>query len=171
LKQDQDKEIWKKLPNPYADYEVSSLGRVKSHKFREPYFMSPWLDPKGYLNISLSHRNRVKKIRVHRLVLLCFVGESDLHVNHKNGIKTDNELTNLEYCTPSENNQHGYDAGLLAPKKGKKQSLLKKEDVIKIFKSKDSAVSLSRKYGVVPTTITNIKRGLTWCSVTERLTK
>jgi hypothetical protein len=57
----------------------------------------------GYLSVKLGAGPH---FAIHRLVLLAFVGPSDLQTNHKNGRKTDNRLINLEYCTPRENNVH-----------------------------------------------------------------
>lgn len=50
---------------------------------------------------------------VHRLMAVTFLGDPNgLQVNHKNGIKTDNRLSNLELVTPSENMQHALNTGL-----------------------------------------------------------
>lgn len=165
------KEKWKKLPDPYSDYEVSDLGRVKSSKFRVPYLMKPFFDTKGYLNITLSFNNKKKRARVHRLVMSLFVGESDLHVNHKNGIKTDNRLENLEYCTPAENNLHGYRNGLLKPKAGKLQTRLSQKQAKDIFLSEGHYSKIAVEFQVVPTTVSNIKKGKTWSHITKDLSQ
>jgi hypothetical protein len=65
--------------------------------------------PKGYFIIQLGAKNYRL---VHRLVIEVFYGSSEFNVNHKNGIKTDNRLENLEYCTAKENTQHAWDIGL-----------------------------------------------------------
>ena len=56
-------------------------------------------DTNGYIRIGISG----KLYRVHRLIMMAFVGESDQQVDHINRIKTDNRLENLRYCTHSEN--------------------------------------------------------------------
>lgn len=64
----------------------------------------------GYLDICLSSRNSKKSLRIHRLVAIAFLPNPLRlpYVNHRNGVKTDNRLENLEWCTVSENTRHGY---------------------------------------------------------------
>lgn len=57
---------------------------------------------------------RNKPVRVHRLVADAFLGPSHLMVNHRNGIKYDNRIENLEYVTNAQNVKHAYDTGLNA---------------------------------------------------------
>ena len=97
-------EIWKKyyLDN---DYLVSNLGNVRSLKTN--IVMKKNIDRYGYEYISLKGKVNKKK-KVHRLVAECFI-ENDKklsQVNHKNGIKTDNNVKNLEWCSQSENIKH-----------------------------------------------------------------
>ena len=70
----------------------------------------------GYLDFKTTKTSGDAKIRimflVHRFIMAAFHGPSELHVNHKNGIKTDNSLSNLEYTTLSGNMQHAVDTGL-----------------------------------------------------------
>ena len=61
-----------------------------------------------YLKVVVGRRRRP----VHRLVLESFTEASDLHVNHIDGNKFNNNLNNLEYCTPLENNRHAVKTGL-----------------------------------------------------------
>ena len=96
-------------------YEVSNLGRVKS--IRNNIIKKTFLDKDGYERITLT----VKQIRyskiVHRLVALNFISNNNnLVVNHINGIKTDNKVTNLELVTILENNLHAIKNKLRKPK-------------------------------------------------------
>ena len=68
-------------------------------------------DPGKYHIVACRIDGRMRLLRVHRLVLLAFDwrdGCEKLDVNHKNGIRTDNRLENLEWCTRSENHLHAY---------------------------------------------------------------
>lgn len=67
----------------------------------------------GYMQVLLREGGKYKTILVHRAVMSAFHGSSDKFVNHKNGIKSDNRLENLEYVTPLENALHASSIGLL----------------------------------------------------------
>jgi hypothetical protein len=76
--------------------------------------MKPHIGKKGYQRITL-HKNKIlSNHRVHRLVGQAFIPNPDNkpQINHLNGIKTCNEVSNLEWATVSENRQHAYDTGL-----------------------------------------------------------
>ena len=77
----------------------------------------PWHKSNGYLFSRLVNNNGVRRsVGQHRAIALAYldkpVTESRLTVNHKNGIKNDNRVDNLEWVTYSENNRHAYDTGL-----------------------------------------------------------
>lgn len=64
----------------------------------------------GYKVVGFWINGRRKMFSVHRLVMLAFVPEDEKrkNVNHKNGIRSDNRLSNLEWCSKSENAVHAY---------------------------------------------------------------
>lgn len=105
-----EKEIWKEVPGFNGMYLVSNKGRVLSKYRKKETYLKGDVDRDGYIKFVLQSapKNKYLKIFAHRLVMLVFVGPSSLMVNHKNGIKNDNRLKNLEYCTPRENSYHAH---------------------------------------------------------------
>jgi hypothetical protein len=71
-------------------------------------------DKKGYKRIGLRFKNKQKKFYIHRLVASVFIlnPRNKETVNHKNGVKSDNNVNNLEWMTNEENMKHAYDTGL-----------------------------------------------------------
>jgi hypothetical protein len=98
----------KDIPEFEDLYAVTIEGLVWSKK-RE-HFMKPRLH-RGYYQITLTKDKKIYCFRIHRLVAACFLASTDnkTHVNHKNGIKIDNRVDNLEWCTQRENILHARD--------------------------------------------------------------
>lgn len=139
-------EIWKNIPG-FERYLVSNLGRVRS-----PFkILNPWKDDAGYSLVSISNiPNKFKKIRIHRLVAMAFLGKipRDKEVAHNDGSKSNNNLSNLRICSRKENHadklKHGTDYN------GPKSSNAKFtwEQIREIRNSKNTRQELALKYGV-----------------------
>lgn len=136
-------EIWETIDGFDGVFKISNLGRVKriecirqhprygQSKFKEKIF-SVHINTGGYPDVTLQHNGIRKTFRVHRLVAAAFIPnpENKVTVNHKNGIKTDNSVENLEWNTNSENTKHSYRMGLQADRRGENSwSKLKEQDV------------------------------------------
>lgn len=100
-------EEWRDIPG-FSGYRASNFGRVRGPR----RLLTPGCNLKGYLHVSATKPKRT--VSVHKLVLLAFVGErpEGCEVNHKDGVKSNNRLDNLEYATSAENNHHAMTTGL-----------------------------------------------------------
>lgn len=158
-------ENWKTVEG-YENYQVSNLGNIRNVKTGTNKKPSPCTN--GYMKIVLYKKNQPKTIYVHRLVATHFIENTynkDI-VNHKNGVKTDNRESNLEWATQSENIIHTFDTGL-APVGGKRSSAkLTNEQASEIRRKYAqggcSHSSLGKEYGVSHTSIKKILHGITF---------
>lgn len=159
-------EIWKDIPNYEGIYQASNIGRIKSLKFGKERILKPRLNRRGYYHINLCKGGKAITNTIHRLVMLAFVGESDLEVNHKNGVKTDNRLENLEYCTGSENMLHCFRTGLQKPLLGEKHGSSKLTracaERIKYEHQEMMQKDIAKIYGINRTLVSLIRSGRRW---------
>ena len=150
------KEIWKSIPSFEGLYEVSNLGRVRSlgknvaknnhGTMCIAYYPTKILSQRygyGYLCVSLNTQKNQKGYFVHRLVAQAFIPnpENKPEVNHKNGIKDDNRVENLEWVTAQENTIHAHKTGL-CDYKGVSKPVAQcdeYENIIKVFKNSRQA--------------------------------
>jgi hypothetical protein len=165
-------EEWKGIKYYEDRYQISTLGRVKTlnyNKTKEIRILKQGLGSNGYLTVSLYKLDSKLTKTVHSLVAKTFIlnSKNKSDVNHigKDGNKTKNIVSNLEWATESENSQHSYDNNLSKAAKGESyKSKLNEWQVIEIrntntpFTHKQLAV----KYGISRVTITDILRRKSW---------
>lgn len=115
--------MWKKFiyENYETDYSVSTEGEVR--KDTTNYILSQ-SSQQDYKFVTLLIKGKQKRMRVHRMVALTFLDnpENKPYVNHINGNRSDNNITNLEWVTPSENTQHTVETGLMS--NGRKKAVI-----------------------------------------------
>lgn len=139
-------EAWKSVTGYDGFYEVSNFGSVRSltssngrKRFNRVKILKPAILKDGYLRVTLCVDSKKKQVPVHRLVLSAFSKDNpSLQVNHINGVKNDNRLCNLEWCTQSENQKHAYRIGLQVPVDNglkKHVSMIKDGVTMKTFES------------------------------------
>jgi hypothetical protein len=101
-------EVWFPLKYYELTYEISSFLRIRIKKTKRILF--GWKTNNGYIEVELAKNGKRKKLKLHRLIAIQFIPnpENKEQVNHKNGIRDDNRITNLEWVTPDENILHSY---------------------------------------------------------------
>ena len=106
-------EIWRDIKNYDKKYQVSNFARVKSFHKGDVRILKPEL-VKGYLRVGLYKNGKTKNHFVHSLVAQAFIPnpENKPLVNHIDGNRLNNNIANLEWCTPRENVQHALRLGL-----------------------------------------------------------
>ena len=121
-------EIWKTIVGYEEYYEISNLGNVHSkgkqyidslgrHQNRKPRNINVRCGAGGYLCVDLNANGITATKTIHVLLAIAFIPnpKNKPTVNHKNGIKLDISIDNLEWATYGENNKHAFDTGLKKP--------------------------------------------------------
>ena len=161
-----EKEEYRDVVGFEAYYQISNLGNVFSK--RSNRVLKQTKCKKGYWNFAtkIGGRNGIAHyFRIHRLVAEAFIPnpESKPYVNHKDGCKTNNMLSNLEWVTASENSAHAWATGLRLPSNRK----LTADQVREIRASNLSQRKLGEIYGIDQVNIGRIKRRETYKDVPD----
>lgn len=112
-----EEEIWKDVEGFNGRYQISNIGRVKSILKTRTKIRVPRIHSTGYFCLNLTLNYKWKSIVIHRLVAQAFIPnpENKPQVNHIDGNKLNNCVSNLEWVTRLENVRHSWDTGLSKP--------------------------------------------------------
>lgn len=175
-------EIWKPVEGWCDRYEVSNTGRVRTvalmsnsgdgklTKLKEYRIRNVSDDGAGYMRVGLCLGHSVSRlIGVHRLVALAFLGPCPFRgavVNHKNNIRADNRVENLEWVSHQGNRQHAVECGRAAvgERHGSAKLTVDKVIDIKKLKGKFSGRQIAKSFGIHYSTVSAIFRGRLWAS-------
>ena len=160
-------EQWKPIKGYEGLYEVSNMGRVKSFNYYNAgitAILHPGIDGGGYQFVILQHNGNKKHYKVHRLVAEHFIQNPHdyKYVNHKNEIKIDNNVNNLEWCTLEYNINYGTRTQRATAKNtnGKCSKKVYQYDLngnlVDVF---PSVMEIARKFGYSPGNISMCCRG------------
>lgn len=158
------------------------LGAVETYKVIKPVKLRQF-EKNGYHYVNIKTNNKLKRVLVHRLVMMTFCpvdNPETLEVNHKDFDKSNNQLSNLEWVTKSQNIAHAVAGGRLVTSKriawdrarvGERnpKSTLTRDVARKIFLAKGLQKDIANKYKTHQTTVSAIKLGKLWASDTEDL--
>lgn len=114
------REIWADIENYEGLYQASNFGNIKSlpnKNHKDEKILNPTINSSGYLKVELYKNRKAKDFYVHRLVASTFLPNPDNkpQINHRDGNKSNNSISNLEWVTASENQKHSIEHGLHAP--------------------------------------------------------
>lgn len=173
---DKNETVRFKYNGQVTDYGVTRAGDVWSFKNKKPLKLKPIKNAYGYLVVNVYLENAIRQFRIHRLVATTFIPndhpDTHIDVNHKDGNKTNNDIDNLEWCTPKYNTEHAIKTGLrINSGEDFHSSVLTEKEVIRIcellvenkLKAKDIAKEIGEHCSVAM--VRNIYYRLSWVHV------
>lgn len=167
-------EVWKEIEGFESRFKISNFGNIISinGRFKGEKLLTPGIGKEGYYMTSLRKPGTVRHVRVHTLVAETFIPIPDFLidnpqrcVNHKDGNKLNNHISNLEWVTLADNCYHALKHGLIDNKGIKSANAkLTEADVMQIrelYKTETSE-EIATKFNVQRRHITDIVNGVNW---------
>ena len=143
--------MWK-IVKQNNNYMVNENGQIKSIK--KDKILTPKLNHDGYLRIQLWKNNKNVYVAIHRLVAEAFINNpyNKPFINHIDGNKSNNNVSNLEWCTQKENIRHAYDTGLAHGRRNEQNVNSKKINVydknMNFIKTYPSTMEIERQLNI-----------------------
>ena len=155
-------EEWRLVPS-FPMYDASTLGRIRNRE--QGHLLQSWQDRYGYLQVRLSLGGIKKQVPVHRVVAEAFFGPADgMTVNHRDGNKLHNAISNLEYLTNAENIEHASINGFLrGPTERISESVAR--EICELLHSGVRSGEIAVRLGVTLEVVKKIRRRKTWTQV------
>jgi hypothetical protein len=168
-------EIIKPLPGYEKEYAISNLGNVYSLIFKSRHgtfkrqkLLKPNISKSGYFSFALGSQKDglMKRYLLHRLVALTFLPNPNNKpiVNHIDGDKSNNAVSNLEWCTVSENEIHAHKTGLKNFSKNHRANACLNQDQVEEIRTIKNLTqrSIAKKYNTTQANISRIINNKTW---------
>lgn len=157
---------WRPIPG-YDTYLISDEGAVVNMKFLNPRLIRQSPTTRGYVKVGLWKNDVCYQADTHRHVAAAFLGPapSPLHeVNHKNRVKTDNRVSNLEWVTKQENADHSHANGGYRFGVDNVNAKLTPSDVLAIRKLRGVAYQkdIAKAFGITQSLVSVVQRGAGW---------
>lgn len=161
-------ETWKDIEGFDGMYQVSTHGRVKSLKRGRELIMSNINTTYGYLRVKFWKDKKEYPFAVHRLVGFAFLPtiEGKNEINHIDGNKKNNHLSNLEWCNRSENMRHADQTGLRIMLKGQRNPKAKVTDeIVRLIRNERKGIfqkDIANEFNLKQQTISKIINRKLW---------
>lgn len=160
--------LWREIPS-FPDYEVSEHGDVRravpARGSVVGKVLVPWVRDDGYCMFILRRDGRSYHRKAHQLVIEAFVGPAPFpraEVRHKDGTRSNNHYTNLEWGTTQDNRDDQRRHGTLCQGERHYAAKLTEAQVAEIRASTDLQRVLAARYGVQQSAISRIRSGARW---------
>jgi hypothetical protein len=162
------KEIWKDIPGYKGKYQASNIGRIRN--IQKGNIVMGGINKQGYRNTFLVGLDgKIKNCRCHRLIASAFIPnpKNKPYINHIDGNKLNNNVDNLEWCTPAENDRHAAKLGLKPHGEGSHFAKLTSEEVEAIKRIGDMLPSrkVAKMFGISKTNVLDIRKERIWKSL------